>query len=68
MNMELYQLCHEYCTCFSIVNMLISIAGVESERLNLFRLMQTRMRELEHKIETCLVENDLTNQMMEKKE
>lgn len=30
--------------------------------------MQTRMRELEHEIETCLVENDLTNQMMEKKE
>lgn len=68
MNMELYHLCHEYCTCFSTVNMLIKINGVESERLKLFRLMTNRMAELEREIETCIVENDLVNQMMEKKE
>lgn len=68
MNMELYHLCHEYCTCFSTVNMLINISGVESERLKLFRLMTDRMAELEREIETCIVENDLVNQMMEKKE
>ena len=68
MNMELYHLCNEYCTCFSTVNLLIKISGVESEQLKLFRLMTTRMKELEKEMETCIVENDLVNIMMEKKE
>ena len=67
MNMELYKLCSEYCTCFTTVNLLIQLSGVEAERLKLFRLMQNRMQELEKNIETCIVENDLLNNMMEKK-
>lgn len=39
---------------------------MESERLKLFRLMQDRMKELESEIETCIVENDLINNMTEK--
>ncbi len=66
MNKKLYTLCSEYSTCFETILLLINIDGVESERLKLFRLMQDRMKELESEIETCIVENDLINNMTEK--
>ena len=68
MNRQLYQLCIDYIRCYDILHALISIDGIDSERLKLFRLTQNRMKEIERDFETAIVENDLLNSMTEKKE
>ena len=66
MNRHLFQLCFEYVKCYSMIECLISVDGIEAERLKLFRLMQNRCRQLEQEMEECIVENDLLNNMNKK--
>lgn len=61
MNRHLFELCFEYVKCFSILECLISIEGIEAERLKLFRLTGERCRMLEQEIGEVIVENDLKN-------
>ena len=63
MNRQLFQLCQQYVYCFGLIETLINTAGIESERLKIFRLTQNRMRMLEEEMEQCIVENDLENGM-----
>ena len=64
MNKQLFQLCQQYVYCYGVIEALINIVGiVEAERLKLFQLMLSRMRELESEIELAVVENDLENGM-----
>ena len=63
MNRMLFQLCFDYVKCYSTIELLISVDGIDAERLKLFRLMQNRCRDLEHEMEQCIVENDLLNSM-----
>ena len=67
MNRQLYQLCIDYIRCYDLLQALISIDGIDSERLKLFRLTQTRMKEIEREFETAIVENDLLNSMTKEK-
>ena len=67
MNRQLYQLCIDYIRCYDLLHALISIDGIDSERLKLFRLTQTRMKEIEREFETAIVENDLLNSMIKEK-
>ena len=63
MNRLLFQLCFEYVKCYSTIELLINVNGIDAERLKLFRLMQDRCKRLEHEMEECIVENDLLNNM-----
>lgn len=63
MNRLLFQLCFEYVKCYSTIELLISVDGIDAERLKLFRLMQDRCKRLEREMEECIVENDLLNNM-----
>jgi hypothetical protein len=59
MNRELFLLCQQYVYCFGLIETLINTAGIEAERLKLFRLTQNRMRMLEQEMESCIIVNDL---------
>lgn len=63
MNRYLFQLCFDYVKCYSAIELLISVDGIDAERLKLFRLMQNRCKQLEQEMEQCIVENDLLNSM-----
>ena len=64
MNRQLFLLCQQYVYAYGVIEALLNIVGiVEAERLKLFQLMLSRMRELESEIELAVVENDLENGM-----
>ena len=64
MNRQLFLLCQQYVYYYGVIEALINTVGiVEAERLKLFQLMLSRMRELESEIELAVVENDLENGM-----
>ena len=63
MNRQLFQLCQQYVYCYGVIEALLNMNGIESERLKIFRLTQNRMRMLEEEMEQCIVENDLENRM-----
>ena len=64
MNRQLFLLCQQYVYAYGVIEALINTVGiVEAERLKLFQLMLSRMRELESEIELAVVENDLENGM-----
>ena len=64
MNRKLYSLCLEYMNCYGILQTLISMDGIDHERLKIFRVTADRIHELEKEMETVIVENDLENNMM----
>jgi hypothetical protein len=59
MNRQLFQLCQQYVYCYGVIEALLNMNGIESERLKLFRLTQNRMRMLEQEMESCIIVNDL---------
>ena len=64
MNRQLFLLCQQYVYAYGVIEALINTVGiVEAERLKLFQLMLSRMRELESEMELAIVENDLENGM-----
>lgn len=63
MNRQLFLLCQQYVYAYGVIEALINTAGIEAERLKLFQLMLSRMRELESGMELAIVENDLENGM-----
>ena len=64
MNRQLFLLCQQYVYAYGVIEALINTVGiVEAERLKLFQLMLSRMRELESEMELAVVENDLENGM-----
>ena len=68
MNRVLFQLCFEYVKYYATMDLLISVDGIDAERLKLFRLMQDRCKKLESEIEQAIVENDLLNNMTKENE
>ena len=63
MNRQLFLLCQQYVYAYGVIEALLNMNGIESERLKIFRLTQNRMRMLEEEMEQCIVENDLENGM-----
>jgi hypothetical protein len=63
MNRQLFLLAQQYVYCYGVIEALLNMNGIESERLKIFRLTQNRMRMLEEEMEQCIVENDLENGM-----
>ena len=63
MNRQLFLLCQQYVYAYGVIEALLNTAGIEAERLKLFQLMLSRMRELESEMELAVVENDLENGM-----
>jgi len=64
MNRQLFLLAQQYVYCYGVIEALINTVGiVEAERLKLFQLMLSRMRDLESTMEIAIVENDLENGM-----
>jgi hypothetical protein len=59
MNRELFLLCQQYVYCYGVIEALLNMNGIESERLKIFRLTQNRMRMLEEEMESCIIVNDL---------
>jgi hypothetical protein len=59
MNRQLFLLCQQYVYAYGVIEALINTAGIEAERLKLFRLTQNRMRMLEEEMESCIIVNDL---------
>ena len=63
MNRQLFLLAQQYVYCYGVIEALLNMNGIESERLKIFRLTQNRMRMLEEEMGQCIVENDLENGM-----
>ena len=63
MNRQLFLLAQQYVYSYGVIEALLNMNGIESERLKIFRLTQNRMRMLEEEMEQCIVENDLENGM-----
>ena len=59
MNRELFVLAQQYVYCYGVIEALLNMNGIESERLKIFRLTQNRMRMLEEEMESCIIVNDL---------
>ena len=59
MNRKLYLLCQEYIQCYGVLNCLISIDGLETESLKLFRLTKERMQQLENEFVNVIVSNEV---------
>ena len=59
MNRELFLLCQQYVYCYGVIEAILNMNGIESERLKIFRLTQNRMRMLEEEMESCIIVNDL---------
>jgi hypothetical protein len=59
MNRQLFLLAQQYVYCYGVIEALLNMNGIESERLKLFRLTQNRMRMLEEEMESCIIVNDL---------
>jgi hypothetical protein len=59
MNRQLFLLAQQYVYCYGVIEALLNMNGIESERLKIFRLTQNRMRMLEEEMESCIIVNDL---------
>jgi hypothetical protein len=59
MNRQLFLLAQQYVYAYGVIEALLNMNGIESERLKIFRLTQNRMRMLEEEMESCIIVNDL---------
>jgi hypothetical protein len=59
MNRQLFLLAQQYVYCYGVIEALLNMNGIESERLKIFRLTQNRMSMLEQEMESCIIVNDL---------
>ena len=59
MNRKLYLLGQEYIQCYSVLNCLINIDGLEAESLKLFRLTKERMEQLEDEFVNVVVSKEV---------
>ena len=59
MNKDLLELCMEYNDVYNVIDCLINVNGIDSERLTLFRVMKDRLNVLEKDMFNLLVEMDV---------
>jgi hypothetical protein len=60
MNPQLLLLCREYVKCYSVLDCLINLDGLEAESLKLFRLCKDRCSMLENEMLECIVAREVT--------
>lgn len=58
MNKDLLELCMEYNDVYKVIDCLVNVNGIDSERLTLFRVMKNRLSVLEKDMFNLLVEKD----------